>query len=241
MTLCSPAERAVFARRARHPGRRATGGGSVLSLRLSELGRALHGQLLLGLVGGLVATAHAGTVVVAVADAAGQPLTDAVVFLDSAEARKQVKPLIGAEMAQEKRKFVPSVLVVPVGTEVRFPNHDSVRHHVYSFSPAKKFELKLYSGTPSNPVLFDKPGVVVLGCNIHDQMVGWMLVVETPFYGRTPDGSGKVQLDNVPPGVYTLRTWHARLPVGAPAQEQVLTVPSIGAVSASVRMAGLQP
>ena len=225
MTLCSPAERAVFARRASHPGRLATGGGSVLSLRLSELGRALHGQLLLGLVGGLVATAHAGTVVVAVADAAGQPLTDAVVFLDSAEARKQVKPLIGAEMAQEKRKFVPSVLVVPVGTEVRFPNHDSVRHHVYSFSPAKKFELKLYSGTPSNPVLFDKPGVVVLGCNIHDQMVGWMLVVETPFYGRTPDGSGKVQLDNVPPGVYTLRTWHARLPVGAPAQEQVLTGP----------------
>ena len=109
-----------------------------------------------------------------VSDAAGKPVADAVVFLDSAEARKQVKPLAGVEMAQEKRQFVPGVLVVPVvpvGTEVRFPNHDTVRHHVYLFSPAKKFGLKLYSGTPSNPVLFDKSGVVTLGCNIHDQMV----------------------------------------------------------------------
>ncbi len=240
MTLCSPAERAVFARRARHPGRLATRGGSVLLLRLAELGRALHGQLLLGLVGGLVATAHAGTVVVAVADAAGQPLTDAVVFLDSAEARKQVKPLIGAEMAQEKRKFVPSVLVVPVGTEVRFPNHDSVRHHVYSFSPAKKFELKLYSGTPSNPVLFDKPGVVVLGCNIHDQMVGWILVLDTPYFAQTPATAGKASMGEVPPGRYRLRAWHPRLPAGAPAQEQDLTVTASGAL-ATVRMTGLVP
>ena len=89
--------------------------------------------------------------------------------------------------------------------------------------------------------MFDKPGVVVLGCNIHDQMVGWMLVVETPFYGLTPAAGGKVQLDNVPPGVYTLRTWHTRLPVGAPALEQALTVPTTGTAAASVRMAGLQP
>ena len=91
----------------------------------------------------LAGGAQAGTVQVDVSDAAGKPLADAVVFLDSAEARKQVKPLAGVEMAQEKRQFVPGVLVVPVGTEVRFPNHDTVRHHVYSFSPARKFELKL--------------------------------------------------------------------------------------------------
>ena len=121
-----------------------------------------------------------------VSDAAGKPVADAVVFLDSAEAHKQVKPLAGVEMAQEKRQFVPGVLVVPVGTEVLFPNRDSVRHHVYSFSPAKKFELKLYSGTPSNLVLFDKSGVVTLGCNIHDQMVRWVLVVDTPYYPPAP-------------------------------------------------------
>ena len=189
----------------------------------------------------LAGGAQAGTVQVDVSDAAGKPVADAVVFLDSAEARKQVKPLAGVEMAQEKRQFVPGVLVVPVGTEVLFPNRDSVRHHVYSFSPAKKFELKLYSGTPSNPVLFDKSGVVALGCNIHDQMVGWVLVVDTPYYARTPAATGKVQLDNVPPGTYTLRTWHARLPVGAPAMEQALTVPATGTATAAVRMTGLQP
>lgn len=189
----------------------------------------------------LAGGAQAGTVQVDVSDAAGKPLADAVVLLDSAEARKQVKPLVGVEMAQEKRQFVPGVLVVPVGTEVLFPNRDSVRHHVYSFSPAKKFELKLYSGTPSNPVLFDKSGVVALGCNIHDQMVGWVLVVDTPYYARTPAATGKVQLDNVPPGTYTLRTWHARLPVGAPALEQALTVPATGTATAAVRMTGLQP
>lgn len=189
----------------------------------------------------LPTAASAATVQVEVMDAAGKPLADAVVFLESAEARRAAKPLAGAEMAQEKRQFVPGVLVVPVGTEVRFPNHDSVRHHVYSFSPAKKFELKLYTGTPANPVLFDRPGVAVLGCNIHDQMVGWVVVVETPYYARTPSASGRAQIDNVPPGTYTLRTWHTRLPVGAPAQEQVLAVPATGAALASVRMTGLLP
>ncbi|PJI99335.1 hypothetical protein CLU85_4179 [Acidovorax sp. 69] len=191
--------------------------------------------------GGLSTLAHSGTLQVDVLDALGKPLADAVVFLDSAEARKEVKPLAGAEMAQEKRQFVPGVLVVTAGTEVLFPNRDSVRHHVYSFSPTKKFELKLYSGTPSNPVLFDKPGVVALGCNIHDQMVGWILVVDTPYYARTPAGSGKALLDNVPPGTYRLRTWHIRLPVGAPALEQTVTVPAAGTAAASVRMTGLQP
>ena len=175
-----------------------------------------------------------------VSDAAGKPVADAVVFLDSAEARKQVKPLAGVEMAQEKRQFVPGVLVVPVGTEVRFPNHDTVRHHVYLFSPAKKFELKLYTGTPATPVRFDQPGVVVLGCNIHDQMVGWILVLETPYFAQTPATAGKAFMGEVPPGRYRLRAWHPRLPAGAPAQEQDLTVTASGAL-ATVRMTGLVP
>lgn len=201
------------------------------------------GRLLLcawGLAGWGLA-AQAGSVQVEVADAAGKPLADAVVFLDSADARKQAKPLAGMEMAQEKRQFVPGVLVVTTGTEVRFPNRDTVRHHVYSFSPTKKFELKLYTGTPSNPVLFDKAGVVTLGCNIHDQMVGWILVLDTPHYARSAAATGKAQIDNVSPGTYTLRIWHTRLPVGAPAQEQALTVPASGTATASVRLTGLQP
>lgn len=209
--------------------------------RFGSVGRTGRALLCAGaLVGGGWA-AQAGTVQVEVADAAGKPLADAVVFLDSADARKLARPLAGVEMAQEKRQFVPGVLVVTAGTEVLFPNRDTVRHHVYSFSPAKKFELKLYTGTPSNPVLFDKTGVVALGCNIHDQMVGWILVLDTPYYARSAAATGRVLLDNVPPGTYTLRTWHTRLPVGAPAQEQALTVPATGTATASVRLTGLQP
>lgn len=183
--------------------------------------------------------AWAALVQVVVQDGAGKPLPGAVAFLDSVQARRQVKPLVGAEVAQERRRFVPEVLVVTAGTQVQFPNHDTVRHHVYSFSPAKKFELKLYSGTPANPVLFDQPGVVVLGCNIHDQMVGWILVVETPYYAQA-DAAGAARIDKVPPGEYTLNVWHAGLPVGAPAVARPLVVAEGGA-PVTVRLAGAVP
>ncbi|WP_200961059.1 methylamine utilization protein [Acidovorax sp. Root217] len=200
-----------------------------------------HWCVLAGCVAAMAGVAHASSVQVEVLDTAGKPLADAIVFLESADARRLTKPLPGVEMAQEKRQFVPSVMVVPVGSEVLFPNRDTVRHHVYSFSPTKKFELKLYTGTPSKPVLFDQAGVVLLGCNIHDQMIGWILVVDTPYFAKSPSGTGKALLDNVAPGAYKLRTWHARLPVGAAALEQAITVPATGMATASVRMAGLQP
>ncbi|MDP4074847.1 methylamine utilization protein [Acidovorax sp. A1169] len=200
-----------------------------------------HWCVLAGCVAAMAGVAQASSVQVEVLDTAGKPLADAIVFLESADARRLTKPLPGVEMAQEKRQFVPSVMVVPVGSEVLFPNRDTVRHHVYSFSPTKKFELKLYTGTPSKPVLFDQAGVVLLGCNIHDQMIGWILVVDTPYFAKSPSGTGKALLDNVAPGAYKLRTWHARLPVGAAALEQAITVPATGMATASVRMAGLQP
>lgn len=185
------------------------------------------------------AVCAAASVQVELRDEAGKPLSDAVVFLDSPEAAKAVKPMLGAEMAQQGKEFVPRVLVVTKGTELAFPNRDKVRHHVYSFSPAKKFELKLYAGTPANPVLFDQPGVVLLGCNIHDSMVGWVLVVNTPYHGQSQ--AGRLTLDNVPAGNYHLRSWHPGLPVGAAALDQALVVPSSGSVTASVRMTGLTP
>lgn len=211
----------------------------VLALQFRQCCCALYALAFLALA--LAAGAQAATVQVEVQDAAAKPLGDAVVFLESAEARRQVRPLAGQEMAQKQKQFLPQMLVVPVGSEVHFPNHDSVRHHVYSFSPAKKFELKLYSGRPANPVLFDQPGVVVLGCNIHDQMVGWILVVDTPYYAETIAATGKAQINNVPPGSYRLRTWHTRLPVGAPALEQALDVSATGVSAVTVRMQGLLP
>lgn len=185
------------------------------------------------------AAAHAATVAVSVAGADGKPVADAVVFLDSPEAARAVKPLAQAEMGQEKKAFVPDVLVVTRGTAVHFPNRDTVRHHVYSFSPAKKFELKLYTGTPASPVLFDRPGVAVLGCNIHDHMVGWVLVLDTPHHARTGEG-GVARIEGVAAGEYTLRVWHNRLPVGAEAVSQRLRVPEGGA-AASARLTGLVP
>ena len=87
-------------------------------------------------------------------------------------------------------EFVPHVKPVVVGSPVYFPNKDDVRHHVYSFSPAKRFELPLYSGTPAAPVVFDRPGIVAIGCNIHDWMLGYIYVAETPYLaahgGRRP-------------------------------------------------------
>ena len=191
---------------------------------VSGVGRLVGQISTVALSLGLSVQACAATVQVIVQDGAGKPLPGAVAFLESPEAKRLVRPLAGAEIVQQKLRFNPDVLVVPAGTAVRFPNHDTVRHHVYSFSPAKKFELKLYAGVPANPVLFDQPGVVVLGCNIHDQMVGWVLVMETPYYvqGTAPDGS--LRLDNVPAGSYQLRVWHETLPVGVGAHAQALTV-----------------
>lgn len=180
----------------------------------------------------------AATLQVQVQETNGTPLSGAVVFLDSPDAAKAVKPLSGAEMVQQAKAFVPEVLVVTRGTAVNFPNRDTVRHHVYSFSQTKQFELKLYTGTPANPVLFDRSGVAVLGCNIHDDMVGWILVVDTPHFG-TSAASGQVRLDNVPAGQYTLRAWHPRLPTGAEARAIPLRVAD-GMQATTVTLSGLQ-
>lgn len=181
-----------------------------------------------GCVAGLLMVAAtlawADSLPVKVVDKAGKPLADAVVFLESPAARAATKAHQSAAIAQVNKQFVPQVTVVPLGSSVQFPNQDTVRHHVYSFSPAKTFELKLYTGTPANPVLFDKPGVVTLGCNIHDTMTAWVLVVETPYFGKTA-ADGGVSLE-APAGAYRLRVWHPGLPPGAPAADQPVTLPA---------------
>ena len=186
-------------------------------------GGLLPGLLVPALLLAAAPRALAAPLEVRVNDAAGKPLPGAVVFLESPEAKAASKPAQGLEIAQAGRQFVPQVSVVPVGSAVSFPNRDTVRHHVYSFSPVKKFEIKLYVGTPESPVLFDKPGIAVLGCNIHDRMVAWVVVVETPYAGQT-GADGRLLLGHVPAGQYRLRAWHPSLPVGAPATEQALAM-----------------
>lgn len=193
-------------------------------------------RALLGWAWALPLVVHAGTFQVQVQDGAGKPLPNAVVFLESPEAKTAAKPTTGTEIEQVARQFQPAVSVVSTGSSITFPNHDTVRHHVYSFSPTKTFELKLYSGVPANPVVFDRSGVAVLGCNIHDNMVAWVLVVDTPYFGKT-NAEGLLTLNNVPNGNYKLRTWHNTLPVGAAAAEQATAVTANGPV-VTVKLAG---
>jgi hypothetical protein len=158
----------------------------------------------------------AATLTVSVTDQDSAPVGDAVVYATPLVATVAHKAPAPAEIAQINKAFAPLVSVVQTGAALSFPNKDPFRHHVYSFSPAKTFELKLYSGVPAAPVVFDKPGVVILGCNIHDSMVAYLLVVDTPFFAKS-DATGQAHLDGLPTGDYEVRVWHARLanPVAA--------------------------
>lgn len=152
------------------------------------------------------AALHAATLSVTVNDASGAAVPEAVVFMMPASGRAPAAPPRPAVVEQINREFVPFVVPVQVGAAVSFPNRDTIRHHVYSFSPAKVFDLKLYTGVPASPVVFDKPGPVVLGCNIHDWMVGFVYAVETPWFGRTAANGGTAI--ELPAGDYELRVWH---------------------------------
>lgn len=178
------------------------------------------------LLTGLLPTSpvRAAGVDVTVVDAADKPLAGAVIFLQPGGGKQlATRPLAAVEIAQAKRQFVPRVTIVTVGTPVSFPNLDTVRHHVFSFSPVKTFELKLYAGVPGLPVVFDKPGFAVLGCNIHDQMAAWVAVLDTPLYGLSEAG-GRARLDGVPAGSYRLRAWHPGLAADAEPLSVALTV-----------------
>lgn len=149
---------------------------------------------------------HATELSVKVVDQSGNLLSNAVVYVET-EVKSSVKAGSQASIDQKNKQFSPFVSVVPVGTSISFPNKDSVRHHVYSFSPAKTFELKLYSGIPAKPIVFDKTGTVILGCNIHDNMLAYIHIVDTPYYGKS-DINGIVKFSDLPNGQHTLKAWH---------------------------------
>ena len=169
-----------------------------------------------------VAPSSAAALDVQVTDAVGKPLTDAAVYAEPLSSQASGRPT-PAEIQQKARKFMPLMTVVQTGSEISFPNNDTVRHHVYSFSPTKPFELKLYSGNPGTPIVFDKPGTVIIGCNIHDQMVSYIQVVSTPHFGKSDD-AGKVRISDLAPGKYRLKAWHYQLAPAAPPVETEITV-----------------
>lgn len=147
-----------------------------------------------------------------VLDNNGRPVADAVVSATPLSADTHETEQSGSEIIdQVDKEFVDSVTVVRVGTKVSFPNNDKIRHHVYSFSSAKTFEILLYPPgfTPEKPIVFDKPGIVVLGCNIHDWMKAYVCVLETPYFNKTNE-SGGTAINDLPPGEYDIQAWHPR-------------------------------
>jgi plastocyanin len=138
--------------------------------------------------------AGAAPLQVRVLDVDGEPVPDVAVFVEQQGGGRNVGAPAPAVMDQRNRRFVPHILVVQKGAEVEFPNSDVIAHHVYSFSKPNNFALPLYKGTPPDPVRFEHAGIVTLGCNIHDSMLAYVVVVDTDTFGKT-DANGFIEID----------------------------------------------
>ena len=149
-------------------------------------------------------------VAISLSDHKDKPLKNAVVSFKPMNAISNETPKSTATtIAQINKEFEPEVSVVQAGTAIKFPNKDNILHHVYSFSSAKTFDLPLYKGVPAEPIVFDTPGLVTLGCNIHDWMRAYVVVVDTPYYKISAD-NGTVSINGIPSGEYEMEVWHPR-------------------------------
>lgn len=157
---------------------------------------------------GLFLSGNALSVTLEIKQSNGEPAQGVVVTL----ANDTATPVQAGvqEMGQRKRQFDPHILIVQKGATVSFPNYDDIKHHVYSFSAAGSFEKELYKGRESSPEVFNTAGIVELGCNVHDWMLGYVYITDTPLFGKT-DENGVLTLSNVPDGNYNITIWHPRL------------------------------
>ncbi|CAL1690910.1 hypothetical protein MMB232_01044 [Brevundimonas subvibrioides] len=162
----------------------------------------------------LPATGYAGDLTISVRNAAGQPVRDAVVTVrpNAGVPSGPIRFSWPLRVVQQNVQFQPYVLIAPVGAAVSFPNLDRVRHHVYSFSRGNRFEIELFGQDQTRSHTFTTAGVAALGCNIHDQMLAFVRVVDTPWAGKT-DASGNVTIPAIPAGAASLRVWHPQLNV----------------------------
>jgi len=161
----------------------------------------------------------AGDITGRVVTPAGEPVAQAIVFIEAGSVPEPSGERAPVIMDQVDKEFIPHLLPIVVGTPVRFPNHDQIHHHVYSFSRLMSFDLPLYRDEEPPPVVFDRPGVVRVGCNIHDWMSGVIFVLPTEYFATT-DANGAFAIKNVPAGSHTVLAWHERSAqkVGATAQ-----------------------
>lgn len=153
--------------------------------------------------------ASAGDLAVYVTDAKGNPVKDAVIEVISPKVPIPADWDYSGLIDQQDKEFVDNVVALVAGSAVTFPNSDKIQHHVYSFSKNNAFELPLYSGTEAAPVIFGSPGIAIVGCNIHDWMLGYIYVGEGHLMAVT-DGDGKALIAQLPEGTYTFKLWHER-------------------------------
>ena len=180
----------------------------------------MYKLLLLLMVSGIT---MADSVSVTVKSNKGNPVFQAIAYVEPLEPTEFPAPQAVSVMDQINSQFVPHILAVQKGSQVSFPNSDSIKHHVYSFSTAKTFELQLYKGIKTEPLGFTKSGEVELGCNVHDWMLGYIFVVNTPYFAKT-DQTGAATID-VPPGNYKVSIWHPRIQDDKAHLTQPLNVP----------------
>jgi plastocyanin len=198
------------------------------------------GALLVFAVLGAAGPAVAATLVINVQTPDGHALAGAVITVRPLDGTPRKPAAVHAVMDQVDRAFEPDLLIVPVGSTVEFPNSDTVSHQIYSFSPAKRFQLPLYRGKPYPPVHFEQPGVVTLGCNIHDEMLAYLLVTDAAYFGRTNQSGGWSA--DLPRGRYHVAIWHPRLRDNAADLERELTVGDTDRADLTLRLAkALEP
>ena len=177
----------------------------------------------------------AGDLDVSFRNADGEPVIDAIIEI--------VSPVIPVPdnwdyrglMDQVDKEFIGNVVTIVRGSYVLFPNNDDIQHHVYSFSDNKSFDLPLYSGTDTEPVLFDVAGVTVVGCNIHDWMLGYIYVGDSHLMAKS-NASGLAKINNLSPGEYTFKIWHERARRNEQFSTYQVSIPESGAASVEIEL-----
>lgn len=186
----------------------------------------------------LASPAIAGDLDLKLVDAAGRPVSDAVVTVRPAGGipAGAIRFPWGTTMTQQDVAFAPHVLIVPVGATVRFPNKDKVRHHIYSFSKPARFEIKLFGQDETRSYTFTSAGAVALGCNIHDQMSGFIKVVDTPFATKS-NAAGQARISGLATGTAQVTVWHPLLKGKNNELLLNIPVPASGSVGKTVPLA----
>lgn len=177
----------------------------IFSAAKRSLRRLAWGALLAG-----SAAAHANALELTAITADGHPLVGAIVTVFALAGANQPAAPVDAVVDQINLAFEPDLTVIPTGSSISFPNSDSTSHQVYSFSPAHRFQLPLYRGKPYPPEKFDQPGLVTLGCNIHDAMLAYVVVTDAQYFGRT-DAQGIFTVPDAARGRYRVELWHPRM------------------------------